>query len=67
MMDNQIQETSLNFLYSWRLTSEALTLSQSAGFGIIIAIYPSLSAWMLPLKKNDKNKQKKKNRKKKQA
>lgn len=48
MKEHKLQtqhQTSLSFLYSSRPKSESLTLSQSAGFGMIMAIYPSLSAW----------------------
>ena len=40
----QTQQISLSFLYSSKPSNEALTLTQSAGFGMIMAIYPSLSA-----------------------
>lgn len=38
------QCTSLNLLYSSRLSNDSLTFSQSAAFGITIAMYPSLWA-----------------------
>ena len=50
----KIQQSALNFFNSSRLNKEALILSQSAGFGIIIAMYPSLSA-AVKNKKNNKN------------
>lgn len=38
------QCTSLNLLYSSRLSNDSFTFSQSPGFGITIAMYPSLWA-----------------------